>query len=57
MERRPRMAKTFEVKTIKGSRVIAKMAGTESIANRISEISMKASVTSRGVANHLPSTR
>ena len=54
MDRSPRIAKTFEVKTIKGSRVIAKIAGTESIAKMISVISINASVTRRGVANSFP---
>src|SRR5262245_49567135 len=33
IDRKPRIAHTFDVNTMKGSRVIAKIAGTESMAN------------------------
>ena len=48
--RRPRMAKTFEVKTMSGSFVSAKIAGTESIAKITSLSSRNTSATSSGVA-------
>jgi hypothetical protein len=40
----------IEVNTISGSRVMAKMAGTESTAKTMSLSSMKTSETSKGVA-------
>jgi hypothetical protein len=48
--RRPRIANIFDVKTISGSFVIAKIAGTESTAKIISDTSMKSSATINGVA-------
>ena len=48
--RRPRMAKMFEVKTMSGSLVRAKMAGTESTANTMSVISRKSRAMKSGVA-------
>ena len=57
IERRPRIAKTFEVKTISGSRVSAKMAGTESTAKTMSVISRKSSATKSGVASSAPPWR
>ena len=54
IERRPRIAITFEVKTMSGSRVMAKMAGTESTAKTMSLNSRKTSATNRGVACHTP---
>ena len=50
MARNPRMANTFEVNTINGSRDTAKMAGTESTAKMMSLISSISSATSSGVA-------
>jgi hypothetical protein len=48
--RKPRIAKIFEVNTISGSLVIAKMAGTESTAKTMSVISMNTRHTKSGVA-------
>jgi len=53
-DRNPRMAKAFDVKTIKVSVVIASMAGTESTANMISVVSTRIRTKNRGVANHFP---
>ena len=50
----PRIANTLEVKTISGSLVSAKIAGTESIANTMSLISMAISARNSGVACHTP---
>src|SRR5690606_33406890 len=50
IERRPKMAKMLEVNTISGSRVSAKIAGTESTANTTSVASSTSSTTSSGVA-------
>ncbi len=55
IERRPRIANTFEVNTMNGSRVSAKIAGTESIANTMSLPSRQRSATSNGVAHSRPS--
>ena len=46
----------FEVKTISGSSVIAKIAGTESTAKMMSVISMKTSARKSGVATSRPSS-
>ena len=54
MARRPRMAQTFDVNTMSGSRVSAKMAGTESTANTTSLTSRNTSATSSGVACRRP---
>ena len=51
------MAKTFDVKTMSGSRVRAKMAGTESTANTTSLASRQSSATRSGVAQSRPSRR
>ena len=48
------MAKMFEVNTISGSFVMAKMAGTLSTAKTMSEISTKISATKSGVAMRTP---
>ena len=48
--RKPRIAKVFDVKTINGSFVSAKMAGTESTAKMTSVASKKSSATNKGVA-------
>jgi len=53
-DRNPRMANTFEVNTISGSRVSAKIAGTESMANTISLISIAISARNSGVACQRP---
>ena len=53
--RNPRMAKILEVKTIKGSLVIEKIAGIESTAKRISVNSMTINVAKRAVATFLES--
>ena len=45
------------VKTMKGSRVIPKMAGIESSAKTTSEISMSRSASSSGVATQRPASR
>jgi len=55
--RRPRIAKMFDVKTMSGSLVSAKIAGTESTAKTMSLSSRKSSATSRGVAHRRPSRR
>mmetsp|Transcript_11807 Transcript_11807/g.34099 ORF Transcript_11807/g.34099 Transcript_11807/m.34099 type:complete len:234 (+) Transcript_11807:287-988(+) len=54
--RRLRMAKIFEVKTMNGSSVMPKTAGTESTANTMSVSSMQTSTSSKGVALRTPST-
>lgn len=53
--RKPSIANTFDVKTISGSFVIAKIAGTESTANIISDTSMKSNAINKGVAYKTPS--
>lgn len=53
--RRPRMAKTFEVYTINGSSVIARMAGIESTAKIRSVVSTANRTTKSGVAHRRPS--
>jgi hypothetical protein len=53
---RPRIAKIFEVKTMKGSLVIAKIAGTLSTAKMMSVNSMKISVRRRGVPMRRPAS-
>jgi len=55
--RRPRMANTFEVNTSIGSRVSAKIAGTESTAKTMSEASRNRRATRSGVACHRPASR
>src|SRR5580692_2227488 len=55
--RNPKIANTFDVYTIKGSRVIPKMAGMESTAIVISVISTISSTTNKGVANQFPLSR
>ena len=55
-ERRPRMANAFDVKTMNGSCVTAKIAGIESTANTTSAKSTSSSVTNSGVAARAPST-
>ncbi|MNT13857.1 hypothetical protein D3C72_1488390 [compost metagenome] len=47
---RPKIAKMFEVNTISGSLVRAKIAGTESTAKIISVNSMNTNATKSGVA-------
>lgn len=47
----PKIAKMLLVKTIKGSLVMAKMAGTESIAKIISENSKNNKLINNGVAS------
>ena len=47
----------FDVNTMNGSRVTAKMAGMESIANTRSLPSIATSTSSRGVATHRPFSR
>ena len=54
IDRNPKIAKILEVNTIKGSAVIAKMAGILSKANRISVSSITISATNRGVAAFTP---
>ena len=56
-ERRPRIAKMFEVKTMNGSRVTAKMAGIESTAKTTSVASTTTSTRSSGVASRWPFSR
>ena len=53
--RNPRMAKILEVKTIKGSLVIEKIAGIESTAKRMSVNSITINVAKRAVATFLES--
>ena len=53
--RKPRIAKILEVKTIKGSLVIEKIAGIESTAKRISVNSITINVAKRAVATFLES--
>ena len=48
-DRIPRIAKILDVNTMKGSLVIAKMAGIESMANMMSVNSMKMRANRRGV--------
>ena len=55
--RSPRIANTFEVKTMKGSAVMAKIAGTESTAKMMSLSSRNSSATMSGVACHRPFNR
>ena len=50
IDRNPRIAKIFELKTKKGSDVIAKIAGTLSNANNMSITSITISATKSGVA-------
>ena len=47
------MAKILEVKTMKGSRVIAKIAGMESTAKRTSLLSTTSKAINKGVAAFL----
>src|SRR5690606_6211931 len=54
MERRPKIAIMLEENTIKGSSVIAKIAGILSKAKRISVNSMIISAKNKGVAAHIP---
>jgi hypothetical protein len=49
------MAKTLEVKTMNGSRVIASTAGIESIAKNRSVLSIRRRANNKGVAHHFPS--
>ena len=49
IERRPKMAKIFEVKTMRGSFEIAKIAGTESTEKIMSLSSRKTSAKKSGV--------
>lgn len=49
-DRKPKMAKKFDVITMKGSLVTPKTAGIESTANAISLSSITAMVSSKGVA-------
>ena len=51
------MAKTFEVKTMNGSRVTPKIAGIESTANTTSVTSTTTRTRSSGVASRRPSMR
>ena len=53
--RRPRIAKTFDVSTMNGSIVIAKMAGMESTANTMSTMPISRITTNSGVAIRTPS--
>ena len=55
--RKPRMAKTLDVKTINGSFVSAKIAGTLSTAKTMSVISMNTRHTNSGVACQTPLSR
>ncbi len=57
MDLNPKIAKMFEVNTIRGSRLIAKIAGTESTAKIMSLISKKTSARKRGVAYISPFLR
>ena len=50
MARKPRIANTFDVRTMKGSVVIAKIAGMESTANTMSTIPINMITTNKGVA-------
>ena len=50
IDRKPRIAKIFELKTKNGSEVMAKIAGTLSKANKTSITSMMISATNKGVA-------
>jgi len=54
-ERKPMMAKMFDVNTMNGSLARAKIAGTESMAKMMSLNSMKARATKSGVTQILPS--
>jgi N-acetylglucosamine-6-phosphate deacetylase len=56
IERKPRMAKILEKKTIYGSLVIEKTAGMESTANTRSVTSMINNTNRSGVISFLPST-
>ncbi len=49
MARRPRIAKTFEVSTMKESVVIAKIAGIESTAKTMSMTPISTTTTNSGV--------
>jgi len=51
------MAQMFDVKTMSGSSVMAKIAGTESIAKTMSVNSMKTRVRKSGVATRRPASR
>src|ERR1700676_4857574 len=55
--RNPKVANTFDVYTIKGSRVIPNTAGIESTAIVISVISTISNTTNKGVANSFPPSR
>jgi len=55
MARRPRIANTFEVSTMKGSIVMAKIAGIESTANTTSTMPIRRITTNSGVATLTPS--
>ena len=48
------MANAFEVKTMKGSRLTARIAGTESTANTTSVLSIRIRTANSGVANRFP---
>ena len=50
MDRKPSIARILELKTIKGSAVIARIAGILSKANRISVNSITISARKRGVS-------
>jgi hypothetical protein len=55
-DRSPRIAKIFEVKMIKGSSVMPKIAGIESTANSTSDNSTQRTTRRSGVARRTPST-
>ena len=57
IERRPRIAKMLDVKTMKGSLVTAKIAGIESTAKIRSLISTQTSARKSGVARSWPFVR
>src|SRR3546814_20387501 len=56
-ERRPRMAKALDANTMNGSRLTARMAGTESTANTTSVASIRISTVNSGVARRLAPSR
>ena len=51
------MAKAFEANTMNGSRLTARMAGTESTANTTSVASMRTSTANSGVATRFAFSR
>ena len=57
IDRNPKIAKIFELNTINGSAVIARIAGMLSKANKISVSSMMSNATNRGVAARTPMRR